>query len=1260
MKLLFIILILDTVQRGFAAVTCEPGFSMPTTNSSCHPCEPGYHADNYNQTLCTGCLMGTYQDEVESQDCKVCLIGTYQDEIGSDGCKSCTPGYYGVPVFFPNNAIELSAAITECLAEGIGDGSCPTLAGTHGVIGDWDVSKVTSMTMMFFEKQGFNADISQWDISQVTTTFGMFMGASNFNQDLSTWDTSKVTEMTQMFAYASAFNGNISTWDTSKVTTTNKMFSGASAFNGDLSKWDTSRLTLEGLSLMFLNSGFEQYLCGGIWTSEPAHEQANGPYSSFGDDIGKAKFGCCPVGFYYNPQDTACVACPTGKIAPLPNLYPSCTTVFTPNNRAELKDAVDACLANAASGSCSQATYGVIGDWDVSKVTDMHALFQPDAYNGYPQFNQDLSKWETSQVTNMNNMFYGAAAFNKDLSTWDTGAVQDMNMMFYGAAAFNGDVSTWDTSQVINMYGMFLSASAFNGDVSTWDTSQVTNMNAMFMSAQQFDQQLCWDSSQVTDMGNMFFNAHANAKLLSEGEENCTYPERSTVAYGNVSGGLSLITGCRPCEPGYYTDHSNQTLCKVCLVGTYQDEIGSDGCKSCTRGYYGNVSGGVSLTTSCEACAIGKYQNEEGKEDCKKCVAGFFQKTDTAWECESCPAGQYENETGQSKCKDCPIGYRSEDGNAQCVQCGHGQYTVAKGQASCTRCPWRGECQHLQVLHPKTSLGVVGRWYDRKAFVGTRLTLQNVIENGKNAVQTTEKLYDNFNAIGSVSSCVGAATNKISEPECRDIHWSSGLDVETNRRQVSSRNIFFEASECPLDTKIYDEETCRLGGGTAGYPIANINVFNPYNRILYNCEQFADDQITEPGPYKKDPRGPQFAQELVDECNIGRTDPTKNCRGVSVVNWACEMGQKLGKNISYYISETPCPNPIDDPFQCLAAFNAIGQNTFDLSGQQYDYFPMNPNSSSEGPACHRSSGIVWDNVEYNTPVWVHNSDKTSTDCKNGCVCVTNPVMYKCYNGQKEVCRKKQFYKSANYYRSENICQSKVNSLDDCKEAATELGLVFDEAATVPNGCVMHTDGRVTYNVSTSESQDFCTYGTGKECICKSDGQDREKCSNATGLPLANLTDVEDYGTYYRSTTTCSLSDSFDNAQECKVAAEWLKNNRPTFQGLTDPQQMNTDTISNFSETMSKCFLEGSNFYWNNNTCGDGGCVCKRNELPKGCSSYNGKAYWSDNSNENNNNQYTKVDIVPDTNFIKTSNGSYCFDGGFGTPPDGKEKLCLFN
>jgi surface protein len=144
-----------------------------------------------------------------------------------------------------------------------------------------------------------------------------------------------------------------------------------------------------------------------------------------------------------------------------------------------------------------------ISDWDTSKVTDMEDMFQ-DATS----FNQDISDWDTSKVTDMNEMFEDATSFNQDISDWDTSKVTDMRDMFHDATSFNQDISDWDTSKVTDMQDMFNGATFFNQDISDWDTSKVIYMYSMFRDATSFNQPLnLWDTSSVTDIHSMFNGA---------------------------------------------------------------------------------------------------------------------------------------------------------------------------------------------------------------------------------------------------------------------------------------------------------------------------------------------------------------------------------------------------------------------------------------------------------------------------------------------------------------------------------------------------------------------------------------------------------------------------------------------------------------------------------------------------------------------------------------------------------------------------------
>ena len=95
----------------------------------------------------------------------------------------------------------------------------------------------------------------------------------------------------------------------------------------------------------------------------------------------------------------------------------------------------------------------------------------------------NLSNWNTSNVTDMANMFLGCTKLtNLILSNWDTSKVTDMHSMFENDSSLtNLDVSNWDTSEVTDMSEMFENNSSLtNLDVSNWDTSKVTDMSDMF------------------------------------------------------------------------------------------------------------------------------------------------------------------------------------------------------------------------------------------------------------------------------------------------------------------------------------------------------------------------------------------------------------------------------------------------------------------------------------------------------------------------------------------------------------------------------------------------------------------------------------------------------------------------------------------------------------------------------------------------------------------------------------------------------------
>lgn len=169
-----------------------------------------------------------------------------------------------------------------------------------------------------------------------------------------------------------------------------------------------------------------------------------------------------------------------------------------------------------------------------SGITDMNSLF-----DGWTNFNEDISTWDVSNATTMIEMFQNAQSFNRDIGYWDVSSVIDMYGMFTDAYSFNKDIGNWDVSNLLFTNLMFLYALSFNQDIGSWNVSSVINMSAMFIEATSFNQDLSnWqfnsnvsldsfidNSGLDTNNYDLLLQSFLNQNLLNKelGAENLTY-----------------------------------------------------------------------------------------------------------------------------------------------------------------------------------------------------------------------------------------------------------------------------------------------------------------------------------------------------------------------------------------------------------------------------------------------------------------------------------------------------------------------------------------------------------------------------------------------------------------------------------------------------------------------------------------------------------------------------------------------------------------
>ena len=188
-----------------------------------------------------------------------------------------------------------------------------------------------------------------------------------------------------------------------------------------------------------------------------------------------------------------------------------------------------------------------LSNFGTSNVTNMNAMF---AYSKATTIN-GLNKFNTNKVTNMGYMFSWSSVNTIDLSSFNTSNVTTMQNMFEtsNATTIIG-LNKLNTSKVVNMYGMFWNTKVTTLDLSNFNTSNVTDMSKMFYNNKKLTTIYVSNNfvtSKVTNSTNMFKDS---TKLVG-GFGTIYSSSKIDKTYAHIDGGTS--------NPGYFTSKNSST-----------------------------------------------------------------------------------------------------------------------------------------------------------------------------------------------------------------------------------------------------------------------------------------------------------------------------------------------------------------------------------------------------------------------------------------------------------------------------------------------------------------------------------------------------------------------------------------------------------------------------------------------------------------------------------------------------------------------------
>ena len=384
-------------------------------------------------------------------------------------------------------------------------------------ISKWNTQNVTNMSDMFYECSSLISlpDISKWNTQNVTNMSSMFFGCSSIKSlpDISKWNTQNVTNMSYMFYGCSSLLSlpDISKWKIKNETNMKKRFTGCSSLLSSpyISEPNTRHNSISKIGNIKENTNKNKNI--------KLKKVINKNRDNTKKDKNIINANINEITIQYKIKNI--------KNTKIIRIFGD---EFVKNNKDKCKiikngKVLELCShINININQLNNNEIYEIKIMGINNITNLSRMFASEYEDEIQLLSlTDISKWNTKNVTNMSDMFYGCSSLLSlpDISKLNTQNVTNMNYMFYRCSSLTSlpDISKWNIQNVANIAGMFSDCSSLSSlpDISKWNTQKVINMKGIFCgcsSLLSLPDISKWNTQNIIDMSYMFYEC---SSLLS-------------------------------------------------------------------------------------------------------------------------------------------------------------------------------------------------------------------------------------------------------------------------------------------------------------------------------------------------------------------------------------------------------------------------------------------------------------------------------------------------------------------------------------------------------------------------------------------------------------------------------------------------------------------------------------------------------------------------------------------------------------------------